>query len=74
MADRKTELAPTARVTLNLPAPMYRDVERWAIEAAEALAVPRVSVQDALRAMISVCLTGPNATAQAHASLRQRSR
>ena len=69
-----TTVEPKARVTLNLPASTYRDVERWAIEAADVLGVPRVSVQDALRAMISVCLTGPNATAQAHASLRQRSR
>lgn len=41
-----------ARVTLNLPAPLYRDIERWAIDAAGALGVPRVSVQDALRGMI----------------------
>jgi hypothetical protein len=43
---------PKARVTLNLPASMYRDIERWSTEAADALGVPRVSVQDALRAMI----------------------
>lgn len=43
---------PKARVTLNLPAPLYRDVERWTIDAAGTLGVPRVSVQDALRGMI----------------------
>lgn len=52
---------PKARVTLNLPAPMYRDVERWATEAAGDLDLPRVSVQNAMRAMIGTCLTDPAA-------------
>ncbi len=47
---------PKARVTLNLPASMYRDIERWSTEAADALGVPRVSVQDALRGMIRAAI------------------
>ena len=43
---------PKARVTLNLPASMYRDVERWATDAAATLGKPRVSIQDAMRGMI----------------------
>jgi hypothetical protein len=31
---------------------MYRGIEHWAIEAAGTLGVPRVSLQNALRAMI----------------------
>lgn len=41
------------RVTLNMPPELYRQLTRWADSAAEALDVPRVSVQDALRAMVS---------------------
>lgn len=43
---------PKARVTLNLPASMYRDIERWTTEAAGTLGVPRVGIQDAMRAML----------------------
>ena len=31
---------------------MYRDVERWATDAAATLGKPRVSIQDAMRAML----------------------
>jgi hypothetical protein len=41
-----------ARVTLNLPPSLMRDVEQWTVEAAATMDVPRVSVQDALRGMI----------------------
>ena len=50
------EAEPKARVTLNLPASMYRDIERWAMEAAGTLGVPRVGIQDAMRAMIRVAV------------------
>jgi hypothetical protein len=39
------------RVTLNMPPELYRQVTRWADHAADQLDVPRVSVQDVLRAM-----------------------
>jgi hypothetical protein len=63
---------PKARVTLNLPAPMYRDIERWTTTAAEGLGVPRVSIQDALRAMIYASLKDPSARAAALTCLRDR--
>lgn len=47
---------PKARVTLNLPASMYREVERWSVEAADSLGVPRVGIQDAMRAMLTACI------------------
>jgi hypothetical protein len=49
-----------ARVTLNLPPELYRQLTRWADSAAETMNVPRVGVQDALRAMVSV-ITGDEA-------------
>ena len=64
------EPEPKARVTLNMPASMYRDLERWATEAAGSLGVPRVGVQDALRGMIRACLTDAQARAAALASVR----
>ena len=53
-----------ARVTLNLPPQLYRDLTRWADDAAAALNVPRVGVQDALRAMICAVVNdgGPAST------------
>jgi hypothetical protein len=43
---------PPVRVTLNLPPELYRQLTRWADQAADQLDRPRVSVQDALRAMV----------------------
>ncbi len=40
------------RVTLNIPPELYRQLRKWADSAADDLGVPRVSQQDALRAMI----------------------
>lgn len=39
------------RVTLNIPPELFRQVTHWADFAADELGVPRVSVQDTLRAM-----------------------
>jgi hypothetical protein len=41
-----------ARVTLNMPPELYRELSRWTDGAADELGVARVSVQDALRAML----------------------
>lgn len=60
-----------ARVTLNLPPAVMRDIERWAVDAAEELEVARVSVQDALRAMIQAALTDAKARSAALRGLRQ---
>jgi hypothetical protein len=46
------------RVTLNFPPDLFRDLDRWAREAADALDVPRVGVQDAVRAMVRVITSG----------------
>jgi hypothetical protein len=61
-ASRTAETAPPAgrtgirtapvRVTLNIPPELFRQLAHWAEEAAVTLDVPRVPVQDALRAMI----------------------
>jgi hypothetical protein len=63
---------PRARVTLNLPASMMQDIETWATDAARTLVVPRVGVQDALRAMIRACLTDQQAGSAALAEVRKR--
>lgn len=67
-------LAPQkpARVTLNLPPELYRQLARWADSAAETIGVPRVGVQETMRAMIRV-ITGdeaPSCSARVLAELR----
>lgn len=59
-APQRTEPVKPARVTLNLPPELYRQLQRWTDSAAETLDVPRVGVQDAMRAAIRV-LTDPSA-------------
>jgi hypothetical protein len=61
-ASRTTETAPPAgrtgirtapvRVTLNIPPELFRQLSHWLESAADTLDAPRVSQQDALRAMI----------------------
>ena len=46
--------AKPARVTLNLPPDLYSQLQQWATDAAVTLDVPRVGVQDTMRAMIRV--------------------
>ena len=41
-----------ARVTLNMAPELYRELDRWTSAAAEAIGPPRVSIQDALLAMV----------------------
>jgi hypothetical protein len=50
--------AKPVRVTLNFPPGLYRDLDRWAREAADSIGVPRVGVQDAVRAMVAVITSG----------------
>ena len=61
-----------ARITLNLPPELYRQLARWADSAAEAIDVPRVGVQEALRAMVRVITEGQakNAEQQVYAAIR----
>jgi hypothetical protein len=53
--SRKTAVrTKPARITLNLPPELYRQLVRWTDSAAETIDVPRGGDQDALRAMIRV--------------------
>ena len=47
------------RITLDLSPELYRQLTRWADEAAVELDVPRVSLADAVRAMIRVAAHDP---------------
>lgn len=60
-----------ARVTLNLPPALMRDVERWTVDAAGELDVPRVSIQDAMRAMIRAAVSNSAVTGVVVDLLRQ---
>ena len=48
------------RITLDLSPELYRALTSWADEAAIALGVPRVSLADAVRAMIRVTADHPD--------------
>lgn len=63
--------AKPIRVNLSLPPALYRDVQQWALDADGTLMLPRVSVQNALRAMIRACLTDEQAKAAALAQVRR---
>jgi hypothetical protein len=45
-------LQKPARVTLNMPPELYRELSRWTDGAADELGVARVSIQDAMRAKL----------------------
>jgi hypothetical protein len=47
------------RITLDLSPELYRQLTRWADEAAVELDVPRVALADAVRAMIRVAGDDP---------------
>jgi hypothetical protein len=47
------------RITLDLSPELYRQLTQWADSAAVALGVPRVSLADAVRAMIRVSADNP---------------
>jgi hypothetical protein len=48
------------RITLDLSPELYRQLTGWADSAAVALGVPRVSLADAVRAMIRVTTENPD--------------
>jgi hypothetical protein len=58
-------------VTLNIPPDLYRQLTRWTDTAAVALDVPRVGVQDALRAMMRVGINDTAATGKVLGQLRE---
>jgi hypothetical protein len=61
-----------ARVTLNLPPELYRQLQRWTDSAAETIDVPRVGVQEAMRAMIRVITSGEAASCSARVQAELR--
>jgi hypothetical protein len=67
----ESKRTPNARVTLNLPPELYREVKQWCVDASEALGRPNVSVQDAMRAMVRASCTNPAAVKAAISQLRK---
>lgn len=61
---RPHETLKPARITLNLPPQLYRQLTRWADSAADTIDVPRVGVQEALRAMVRVITEGQASNAE----------
>ena len=66
--------ARPARVTLNLPPDLYRQLLRWCDTAAEAMDVPRVGVQDALRGIIREVVSNPHISAKMVSSVHDELR
>ena len=58
-AGRTAIRSKPVRITLDLSPELYRELTGWADAAAVELGVPRVSLADALRAMIRVSADDP---------------
>jgi len=58
-AGRTAIRSDPVRITLDLSPELYRQLTTWADSAAIALGVPRVSLADAVRAMIRVTTEDP---------------
>jgi hypothetical protein len=59
-AGRTAIRSKPVRITLDLSPELYRQLTHWAESAAVALDVPRVSLADAVRAMIRVTAEHPD--------------
>ncbi|HXP58481.1 MAG TPA: hypothetical protein VN847_26215 [Streptosporangiaceae bacterium] len=59
-AGRTAIRSKPVRITLDLSPELYRQLTRWADEAAVELDVPRVALADAVRAMIRVAGDDPS--------------
>jgi hypothetical protein len=59
-AGRTAIRSKPVRITLDLNPELYRQLTQWADSAAVALGVPRVSLADAVRAMIRVSTERPD--------------
>lgn len=59
-AGRTAIRSKPVRITLDLSPELYRELTGWADDAAVALGVPRVSLADAVRAMIRVTADHPD--------------
>ena len=71
--DGKPARVKPVRVTLNFPPDLFRQLDQWTRDAADAIDVPRVGVQDAVRAMVRVITSGEarNAESSVFAELRK---
>ena len=58
-AGRTAIRSKPVRITLDLSPELYRELTGWADAAAVELGVPRVSLADAMRAMIRVSADNP---------------
>src|SRR6266700_2595126 len=58
-AGRTAIRSKPVRITLDLSPELYRQLTQWTDSAAVALDVPRVSLADAVRAMIRVTTQSP---------------
>jgi hypothetical protein len=58
-AGRTAIRSKPVRITLDLSPELYRQLTRWADEAAVELDVPRVALADAVRAMIRIAADDP---------------
>lgn len=54
--DNRSVKTKPVRVTLNFPPELFRQLDHWTREAADEIGVPRIGVQDAVRAMVRVML------------------
>ena len=59
-AGRTAIRSKPVRITLDLSPELYRQLTAWADSAAVTLDVPRVSLADAVRAMIRVAADNPD--------------
>jgi hypothetical protein len=59
-AGRTAIRSKPVRITLDLSPELYRELNMWADSAAIELGVPRVSLADAVRAMIRVTADHPD--------------
>jgi len=59
-AGRTAIRSKPVRITLDLSPELYRQLTQWADAAAVSLDVPRVSLADAVRAMIRVTTESPD--------------
>ena len=59
-AGRTAIRSKPVRITLDLSPELYRELTVWADSAAVTLGVPRVSLADAVRAMIRVTTENPD--------------
>jgi hypothetical protein len=59
-AGRTAIRSKPVRITLDLSPELYRQLTRWADDAAVELDVPRVALADAVRAMIRLAADDPS--------------